>query len=88
MFKRFSQALGNVGVNAKLALGFGLMVLLTLLIALTGWHSANNMVERSNKISAIGMGSSHPLLDNRNAENRANNRRVEIIIQPTHLSAR
>jgi outer membrane protein OmpA-like peptidoglycan-associated protein len=42
----------------------------------------------SNKISAVGMGASHPLLDNRNAENRANNRRVEIIIQPTHLSAR
>jgi outer membrane protein OmpA-like peptidoglycan-associated protein len=42
----------------------------------------------SNKISAVGMGSSHPLLDNRNAENRANNRRVEIIIQPSHLSAR
>jgi outer membrane protein OmpA-like peptidoglycan-associated protein len=42
----------------------------------------------SEKISAIGMGSSHPLLDNRNAENRANNRRVEIIIQPTHLSLR
>jgi outer membrane protein OmpA-like peptidoglycan-associated protein len=42
----------------------------------------------SNKISAIGMGSSHPLLDNRNAENRANNRRVEIIIQPSHLSVR
>ena len=53
MFKRFSQALGNVGVNAKLGLGFGLLVLLTLLIALTGWHSANNMVDRSNKISAI-----------------------------------
>ena len=42
----------------------------------------------SDKISAVGMGSSHPLLDNRNAENRANNRRVEIIIQPSHLSAR
>jgi outer membrane protein OmpA-like peptidoglycan-associated protein len=42
----------------------------------------------SNKISAVGMGSSHPLLDNRNAENRANNRRVEIIIQPSHLSVR
>jgi methyl-accepting chemotaxis protein len=53
MFKRFSQALGHVGVNAKLALSFGLLVLLTLLIALTGWDSANNMVERSNKISAI-----------------------------------
>lgn len=42
----------------------------------------------SDKISAIGMGSSHPILDNRNAENRANNRRVEIIIQPSHLSVR
>jgi outer membrane protein OmpA-like peptidoglycan-associated protein len=42
----------------------------------------------SDKISAVGMGSSHPLLDNKNAENRANNRRVEIIIQPAHLSAR
>lgn len=42
----------------------------------------------SDKISAIGMGSSRPLLDNKNAENRANNRRVEIIIQPSHLSGR
>jgi outer membrane protein OmpA-like peptidoglycan-associated protein len=42
----------------------------------------------SDKISAVGMGSSRPLLDNKNAENRANNRRVEIIIQPSHLSVR
>ena len=42
----------------------------------------------TDKISAIGMGSSRPLLDNKNAENRANNRRVEIIIQPSHLSVR
>jgi len=42
----------------------------------------------SNKITAIGMGSSRPLVDNRNAENRANNRRVEIIIQPSQLSVR
>jgi outer membrane protein OmpA-like peptidoglycan-associated protein len=51
----------------------------------------NYLVSRgvdSDKISAVGMGSSRPLLDNRNAENRANNRRVEIIIQPTHFSAR
>lgn len=40
----------------------------------------------SNKISAIGMGASRPLVDNRNTENRANNRRVEIVIQPSHLS--
>jgi outer membrane protein OmpA-like peptidoglycan-associated protein len=42
----------------------------------------------NDKITAVGMGSSRPLLDNKNAENRANNRRVEIIIQPSHLSAR
>jgi outer membrane protein OmpA-like peptidoglycan-associated protein len=42
----------------------------------------------NDKITAVGMGSSHPIVDNKNAENRANNRRVEIIIQPTHLSAR
>ena len=40
------------------------------------------------KISAIGMGSTRPILDNRNAENRANNRRVEIIIQPSRLTER
>lgn len=42
----------------------------------------------ANKISAVGMGSSHPLLDNNSSANRANNRRVEIVIQPSHLSAR
>jgi outer membrane protein OmpA-like peptidoglycan-associated protein len=42
----------------------------------------------SDKITAVGMGSSRPLVDNRNAENRANNRRVEIIIRPSHLSVR
>jgi outer membrane protein OmpA-like peptidoglycan-associated protein len=42
----------------------------------------------SDKITAVGMGSSRPILDNRNPENRANNRRVEIIIQPSHLSVR
>jgi outer membrane protein OmpA-like peptidoglycan-associated protein len=45
----------------------------------------------ANKISAVGMGSGRPLLNNGSAENRANNRRVEIIIQPSpssRLSAR
>jgi outer membrane protein OmpA-like peptidoglycan-associated protein len=51
----------------------------------------NYLVEHgvdSNKISAVGMGSTEPIVNNKNAENRANNRRVEIIIQPSHLSAR
>ncbi len=34
-----------------------------------------------NKISAIGMGSNKPITDNKTSENRANNRRVEIIIE-------
>ncbi len=36
-----------------------------------------------NKVSLVGFGSTKPLVDNTNSENRANNRRVEIIIQPT-----
>jgi outer membrane protein OmpA-like peptidoglycan-associated protein len=42
----------------------------------------------SNKITAVGMGSRRPLVDNSSAENRANNRRVEIIIQAPPLSMR
>jgi len=51
----------------------------------------NYLVEHgvdSDKISAVGMGSTEPIVNNKNAENRANNRRVEIIIQPSHLTAR
>ena len=42
----------------------------------------------ANKISSIGMSSSRPIADNLTPENRANNRRVEIIISPAHMSAR
>jgi outer membrane protein OmpA-like peptidoglycan-associated protein len=38
----------------------------------------------SAKITAVGMGETRPLVDNRTAENRANNRRVEIVIEPAH----
>ena len=33
------------------------------------------------KIAAVGMGATRPIVDNTTAENRANNRRVEIVIQ-------
>lgn len=34
----------------------------------------------ASRIGAVGLGSSKPLVDHLNAENRANNRRVEIVI--------
>lgn len=42
----------------------------------------------SERISAVGMGSSKPIADNITPENRANNRRVEIIIGSSTVSAR
>jgi outer membrane protein OmpA-like peptidoglycan-associated protein len=41
----------------------------------------------SGKITAVGMSSSKPLTDNKTAEDRANNRRVEIVIGTPGLSA-
>lgn len=42
----------------------------------------------ADKISAVGLGSTRPLVDNTTPENRANNRRVEIVIKAAGLSAR
>ena len=42
----------------------------------------------SEKITAVGMGASRPIVDNKSAENRANNRRVEIVISAASVSAR
>jgi outer membrane protein OmpA-like peptidoglycan-associated protein len=42
----------------------------------------------ANKISAMGLGSSRPLVDNDTAENRANNRRVEIVVGEPKVSER
>ncbi|MDB5982679.1 MAG: methyl-accepting chemotaxis protein [Pseudomonas sp.] len=54
MFRSLAQALGNTSVKLKLALGFGLVLLLTLTITLTGWHGLDNMIERSEKLTAVG----------------------------------
>ena len=51
----------------------------------------NYLVSRgvaSDRITATGMGSSHPIVDNKTAENRANNRRVEIVIGNGGITAR
>jgi methyl-accepting chemotaxis protein len=54
MFRYLAQALGNTSVKLKLALGFGLVLLLTLAITLTGWHGLDTMIERSEKLTAVG----------------------------------
>ncbi|MCD9115864.1 MULTISPECIES: methyl-accepting chemotaxis protein [Pseudomonas] len=44
---------GNISVNMKLGLGFGLVLVLTCLLALTGWTSLDGLINRSNWMSDI-----------------------------------
>ncbi|MEB2872929.1 methyl-accepting chemotaxis protein [Pseudomonas rhizosphaerae] len=44
---------GNISVTRKLALGFGLVLILTALLALTGWTSLSSLIQRSNWMSDI-----------------------------------
>jgi len=45
--------LGNISVTKKLGLGFGLVLVLTALLALTGWTSLGSLIQRSNWMSDI-----------------------------------
>ncbi|MFJ4348840.1 methyl-accepting chemotaxis protein [Pseudomonas sp. NPDC089401] len=45
---------GNISVNLKLGLGFGLVLVLTGLLALTGWTSLGSLIDRSNWMGDIG----------------------------------
>nr|WP_314491668.1 methyl-accepting chemotaxis protein [uncultured Pseudomonas sp.] len=53
MNQRLSQLLGNISVNRKLAMGFGLVLLLTLVAAATGWMGLRNVIERGDKLGHI-----------------------------------
>ncbi|MFD2882706.1 methyl-accepting chemotaxis protein [Pseudomonas lini] len=44
---------GNISVNLKLGLGFGLVLALTCVLALTGWKSLGGLIDRSNWMSDI-----------------------------------
>ncbi|NWB29473.1 methyl-accepting chemotaxis protein [Pseudomonas gingeri] len=44
---------GNISVNLKLGLGFGLVLVLTTILALTGWTSLGGLIDRSNWMSDI-----------------------------------
>lgn len=43
----------NISVNMKLALGFGLVLIFTAILALTGWNSLGKLIDRSNWMSDI-----------------------------------
>ncbi|QXG33660.1 methyl-accepting chemotaxis protein [Pseudomonas viridiflava] len=43
----------NISVNMKLALGFGLVLVFTAILALTGWTSLSGLIDRSNWMSDI-----------------------------------
>ncbi|GAB0082529.1 hypothetical protein TOC8172_22370 [Pseudomonas syringae] len=43
----------NISVNMKLALGFGLVLVFTAILALTGWTSMTSLINRSNWMSDI-----------------------------------
>ena len=43
----------NISVNLKLALGFGVVLVLTALLALVGWNSLGNMTFRSDRVADI-----------------------------------
>nr|WP_191830650.1 methyl-accepting chemotaxis protein [Pseudomonas fluorescens] len=53
MYRWFAQHLGNVSVNRKLGIGFGLVLLLTLSITLTGWQGINGVTERGDTLGGV-----------------------------------
>ncbi|MGE6384407.1 methyl-accepting chemotaxis protein [Pseudomonas sp. NPDC078416] len=53
MSRWFAQRLGNMSVRLKLGIGFGLVLLLTLLITATGWSSVKAVIERGDKLGMI-----------------------------------
>jgi methyl-accepting chemotaxis protein len=53
MYRWLAEKLGNVSVNRKLGIGFGLVLLLTLLITFTGWTGLSGVISRGDKLGFI-----------------------------------
>jgi len=53
MYRWLAEKLGNVSVNRKLGVGFGLVLLLTLLITFTGWTGLSDVISRGDKLGFI-----------------------------------
>ncbi|WPN47564.1 methyl-accepting chemotaxis protein [Pseudomonas sp. P8_241] len=53
MYQWLAENLGNVSVKRKLGIGFGLVLLLTLLITFTGWTGLTGVTSRGDKLGFI-----------------------------------
>ncbi|UQS12848.1 methyl-accepting chemotaxis protein [Pseudomonas sp. HS6] len=53
MYRWLAENLGNVSVKRKLGIGFGLVLLLTLLITFTGWTGMSGIISRGDKLGFI-----------------------------------
>ena len=53
MYRQLARLLGNIGVNRKLGLGFGLVLVLTVLISAIGWKGLVSVIERGDKLANI-----------------------------------
>ncbi|WP_194789840.1 methyl-accepting chemotaxis protein [Pseudomonas sp. UFMG81] len=53
MLGPFNRMLGHLSVRLKLAIGFAVVLLLTLLTTLTGWLALGDAIERSQKLTQI-----------------------------------
>ena len=54
MFPRLTRLLVNASVRIKLALGFGQVLVLSLVIAVTGWQALSDVLLRSSNLSTLG----------------------------------
>lgn len=55
MYRWLNQSLGNTSVNRKLGFGFGLVLLLTVAITLTGWTGLDGIIKRGDTLGQISM---------------------------------
>ncbi|MCU1748976.1 methyl-accepting chemotaxis protein [Pseudomonas sp. 6D_7.1_Bac1] len=53
MYRWLAENLGNLSVNRKLGIGFGLVLLLTLLITVNGWMGMSSIISRGDKLGYI-----------------------------------
>ncbi|AZE97854.1 Methyl-accepting chemotaxis sensor/transducer protein [Pseudomonas orientalis] len=54
MFSRLTRLLVNASVRLKLALGFGLVLMLSFIIAAAGWQALNAVLYRSSSLTSLG----------------------------------